>query len=370
MSNVLSQLLNKVVGINEMTRLQVIQAASGGRVDQALDALADANLSLSRNSAAFGALQIYLLHLAGRYSEANQVLDEMIGLNLSEQLAINNCPTEAEIFARWDPAAEGVSVLCTTYNHERFIDMALASFFSQISSHPFEVIVRDDASTDGTGTLLEKWEQRYPRLLKVIRLSENTYQQGQSPMLAIIPHASYPLMAMCEGDDFWVDSNKLQMQAELLQSNLTWSAITHNHFELDESTGQLKPGRPSKVSGVVPRKDLVHLNTVLWCHTLMIRQSLLSMPHYQLQDGVLGDQVMTSMLGVAGPVYFLGDLFGSVARRNLYSTYTPLKACEKQRMRINTRRFLAPLFEQLNEHKTALRLRVWCEAAEQQAIEG
>lgn len=363
---VLSQLLRHVSGLDETVRLQVQECVGAGQPAQALEVLNAPSVVASHGQPGWGPLRLYLLHLAGCYVQANRVLDEMIGMNLSEQLAIDHCPTEAEIMARWDTSAEGVSILCTSFNHARFIDMALASFFSQVSSHPFEVIVRDDASTDGTGDLLRKWEERYPKLLKVIRLTENTYRQGQSPMLGAMPHATQPLMAMCEGDDFWIDSNKLHQQAELLQKNPTWSAITHNHFELDEGTGRLTPGRTTKIRGVLPKQDLVNVNLVLWGHTLMVRRSLLDMPVYTLQDGVLGDQVMTSMLGAAGEVFFIGDLFGSVARRNLFSTYTPLSAEDKQRRRINTRRFLAPILTRRGERQAAQRLLRWCQVAEQQ----
>ena len=280
--SLVSQLLRNVVGLDEAVRLQVLALVGAGQAAKALDLLDTPLDGVDRSHAGWGALRLYLLHLAGCYDQANRVLDDMIGLNLSEQLVMDNCPSEADIMARWDAAAEGVSILCTTFNHARFIDMALASFFSQVSSHPFEVIVRDDASTDGTSDLLKKWEVRYPKLLKVIRLTENTYQQGQSPMLATIPHATLPLMAMCEGDDFWIDSNKLHQQAELLQKNPTWSAITHNHFELDESSGRLTPGRTTKIRGKLSKQDLVNVNLVLWGHTLMVRRSLLDMPVYRL----------------------------------------------------------------------------------------
>lgn len=365
--SVLSHLMNNVCGLGDDLRLQVQEKVSAGQAERALDLFYKPECAVDRSSKAWGALQLYLLHLAGHYDQANRVLDGMIGLNLSEQLSIQNCPTESDIMGRWERGAEGVSILCTTFNHARFIDMALASFFSQESTHPFEVIVRDDASTDGTGDLLCKWEQRYPRLLKVLRLSENTYQKGQSPMLATIPHATLPLLAMCEGDDFWIDNSKLQLQAQLLQNNPTWSAITHNHFELDEGSGRLSPGRTTKIRGVVSKQDLVNINLVLWGHTLMVRRSLLDMPHYHLQDGVLGDQVMTAVLGAAGPVFFMGDLFGSVARRNLFSTYTPLNASDKQRRRINTRRFLAPILAHRGETQASQRLLRWCQVAEQQA---
>lgn len=185
-------------------------------------------------------------------------------------------------------------------------------------------------------------------------------------MLATLPYATMPLLAMCEGDDFWIDNNKIHLQAELLQEHPSWSAVTHNHFELDESTGKLAPGRSTKIRGMLPKQDLVNVNHVLWCHTLLVRRSLLDMPQYRNQDGVLGDQVMTAVLGAAGGVFFVGDLFGSVARRNLFSTYSPLGESDKQRRRISTRRFLAPVLEQRGERQAARRLLRWCSAAEQQ----
>jgi hypothetical protein len=365
---ILLQLLKNVTQLDEQTCLKIKEHVESASISEALTLLDEKTRNEEKSSKSLGALRLYLLHLNRQYTKANEILDEMIGISLTHQLSQQNCPTEEEIIHRWDNTSEGVSILCTTYNHARFIDMALASFFSQITTHPFEVIVRDDASTDGTGEILKSWQSRYPKILKVISLEKNTYQLGQSPMLATLPYATKPLLAMCEGDDFWIDNNKIHLQAELLEKNPTWSAITHNHFELDESTGKLLPGRTTKIRGLLAKKDLICINTVMWGHTLLVRRSLLQMPSYNLKDGVLGDQVMTAMLGAAGPVYFVGDLFGSVARRNLFSTYTPLNAEDKQRRRINTRRFLAPILSARGEKQAARRLLRWCDIAEQQRL--
>jgi len=363
--SVLAKLLDKIPNIEPATRQRVVQFAKTGEPQHALAALKHTTCDPNAPGE-LGVLQVYLLHQAGEYKQANLVMDQLIGLNISEQLVLENCPDEDSVMARWDPDAEGISVLCTTFNHARFIGMALAGLFSQITRHPFEVIVRDDASSDGTSDILSRWEERYPRLLKVHRLPQNSYQLGTSPMLAAMELASQPLMAMCEGDDFWVDRDKLEQQANALQRNPTWSAVTHNHFELDESNGRLIPGRTIKTRGFLSKQDLVNVNLVLWAHTLMIRRSLLDMPSYSLNDGVLGDQVLTAVLGVAGPIYFIGDLFGSVARRNLFSTYTPLTGADKQRKRIKTRQFLSPILLERGETQAAQRLQRWCKAAEQQ----
>lgn len=363
--SVLSQLLRHVADLPEDVRLQVLDAVRAGHVAQALACLDTPTVGADRTSKAWGALQLYLLHLNGEYVQANRVLDGMIGMNLSEQLTIENCPTQAEIMARWTrPHEEAISIVCTTFNHERFIGMALASFFSQQTTHMFEVVVRDDASTDGTVEIVRRWQQRYPHILRLEALSHNTYSQGVSAGRAALDLTRYPLVAFCEGDDFWVESDKLERQALYLVDNPSWSAVTHNHFELSEAAGQLSVGRPMRARGFLDKQDLLQVNLVLWLHTLLVRKSRFQLPDFNTQAGILGDQVLTAMLGAGGPVFYLGDCVASVARRNLASTYTPLSAHGKQSKRIRTKIFIAEELERIGQARSAARLRAWCERAE------
>ena len=187
-------------------------------------------------------------------------------------------------------------------------------------------------------------------------------------MPAALVMARYPLVAMCEGDDFWIDSQKLHIQAELLESNPSWAAVTHNHFDLNEACGQLLPGRSTKTCGFLSQDDLLNINLVLWVHTLMIRRSLCLLPSYNHLNDILGDQVMTVTLGLSGSVYFKGDLLGSVARRNLASTYTPLHESVKQIKRIKTREFLAQTLQLRGQNRAASRMKRWAQAARQQLL--
>lgn len=312
-----------------------------------------------------GGLLVHWHHQTHAYAKANAVLDAMIGMDLSQQLSLNNCPDEAEIMARWTrPEDEAISVVCVTFNHERFIDMALASFFSQQTSHPFEVLVRDDASTDATVDIVRRWQQRYPHILRLQALPLNTYSQGVPAGRSAIASARYPLVAICEGDDFWVEADKLERQARYLVDNPSWSAVTHNHFELDEALGKLSVGRSFRARGFFNKDDLLQVQLVLWLHTLMVRKSLFELPPFNIQEGILGDQVLTAMLGAGGPVYYMGDFTASVARRNLASTYTPLSETSKQVKRIKTKRFIAQELQALGHAMAARRLQAWCERAE------
>ncbi|MRX79687.1 glycosyltransferase [Enorma shizhengliae] len=72
-----------------------------------------------------------------------------------------------------------VSVYCATYNHVQYIQDALESFVAQKTSFPFEVIVHDDASTDGTSEIIQDYASRYPQIHPVIE-SENQYSKHRS----------------------------------------------------------------------------------------------------------------------------------------------------------------------------------------------
>lgn len=113
-----------------------------------------------------------------------------------------------------------VSVICLTYNHEKFIRNTLEGFIMQKTDFPFEVFVHDDASTDNTAAIIREYAEKYPNIIKPIYQKENQYSKHKG----IVKNYIYPLMkgkyiAWCEGDDFWADSNKLQMQVEILSEN-------------------------------------------------------------------------------------------------------------------------------------------------------
>lgn len=110
-----------------------------------------------------------------------------------------------------------VTVKCMTFNHERFIRQAIDGFLMQETTFPVQILVHDDASTDGTAVIVREYAERYPELIVAVLQNENCYSTGRWPNLARLQLGKY--LAFCEGDDYWIANDKLQRQAEAMESD-------------------------------------------------------------------------------------------------------------------------------------------------------
>lgn len=114
-----------------------------------------------------------------------------------------------------------VSIWCTAYNHEKYILQCLDGFVNQQTNFEFEVIVHDDASTDSTASIIREYERKYPNIIKPIYQTVNQYSQKHINMIKtfFLPKAKGKYIAICEGDDYWIDPLKLQKQVDFMEAN-------------------------------------------------------------------------------------------------------------------------------------------------------
>ena len=98
-----------------------------------------------------------------------------------------------------------VSVACITYNHAPYIRQCLEGFLMQKTNFPIEIIVHDDASTDGTDDIIREYALKYPELFKVILQEENQYSKGVDVLSLVFERSAGKYIAFCEGDDYWTD---------------------------------------------------------------------------------------------------------------------------------------------------------------------
>lgn len=113
-----------------------------------------------------------------------------------------------------------VTIQCLAYNHEPYIRQCLEGFVMQKTNFRFEAIVHDDASTDGTAAIVTEYAEKYPDIIKPIFETENQYSKHDGSLRRIMDeHTHGKYVALCEGDDYWIDSLKLQKQFDGLESH-------------------------------------------------------------------------------------------------------------------------------------------------------
>lgn len=120
-----------------------------------------------------------------------------------------------------------VSICCVTYNHARYIAQTLSGFLAQETSFPFEILVGDDASTDETVKIIEEFKARYPGRITLFRRSSNIGPRRNFAQVTASARGKY--IALCDGDDYWTDACKLQIQVDFLEANPEFTICCHSY---------------------------------------------------------------------------------------------------------------------------------------------
>ena len=153
-----------------------------------------------------------------------------------------------------------VSVYCLAYNHEKYIRDALEGFIKQKTNFQYEVIIHDDASTDNTATIIKEYEKKYPEIIKGIYQKENQYSQGVDIFKEFIyPRIKGKYIAICEGDDCWIDDNKLQIQFDALEQHPECDMCAHRAKWLD-----CKDNKTTKVFPDIQNFEILNTETIIY----------------------------------------------------------------------------------------------------------
>lgn len=133
------------------------------------------------------------------------------------------------------PSAKRVSIIVVTYNHANNIAKCLDSLIEQKTRFPYEILVADDASTDGTSDILKKYAQRYPDIIIPIIQERNI---GPGPNFeSALRCAKSEYLAYCDGDDYWCHPEKLEIAINTLDQHPDCTLFVHNTNMHDLATG-------------------------------------------------------------------------------------------------------------------------------------
>lgn len=163
-----------------------------------------------------------------------------------------------------------VSVIVTTYNHQSYIEECLNGILRQKTNFPFEIILGEDASADGTREICIRYAKKYPDVIRLfLHDRSNVIKIGGKPtgrynLLYGFSKAQGKYIALCEGDDFWTDESKLQKQVDFMEKHSDYALVFHPvkvFYENSEYPIKNYPALSSKASDFTV-KELLHQNFI------------------------------------------------------------------------------------------------------------
>lgn len=229
-----------------------------------------------------------------------------------------------------------ITIYCLAYNHEKYIEKTIQGFIEQKTTYSMQILIHDDASTDNTRNIIQKYAQLYPDLIIPIFQSENQYSKGVNIFKTYIqPKILGKYVACCEGDDYWCNPNKIQMQIDFLEHNTHYSACTHNTERIQED-GESCHSFINKNdtdydidADEVIRKgaELFHVNSMVYRIS-----DRLKMPESFIIPEV-GDYPLMVYMSMLGPIHYISRVM-SVYRINSSGSWTERMKSDRNK-RIN-----------------------------------
>lgn len=137
-----------------------------------------------------------------------------------------------------------VAIYCIVYNHEPYLRDCLEGFVMQKTNFSFVAVVHDDASTDKSADVIREYAEKYPEIILPIYETENLWSKHNGSIDRIvyktIDSIGAKYVAMCEGDDFWIDPYKLQKQVDYMEAHPNCSCCAHNSLCLNTQTSEIR----------------------------------------------------------------------------------------------------------------------------------
>lgn len=210
-----------------------------------------------------------------------------------------------------------ISVIIVTYNHERYISECIQSVIVQWLPEDctMEVLVGDDASTDGTAELAKSFEREHPGIVKVIARPKNL--GATANFSDLIRRARGRFIALCEGDDCWCSENKLAKQLDVLDRHPEYSACTHDCRIIDENSEVTLNENPSWVTTkpVFTQDDVDGYTMPGHTSTLFLR----NIPQFREErylnvitlDPLISDRAVGMLFASFGGIYHIPETMSS-----------------------------------------------------------
>ena len=212
-----------------------------------------------------------------------------------------------------------VSVICVTYNHEKYIRQAIDSILMQETNFPFEILIGEDCSTDGTREILKEYEVKYPGRFHIYYRNQNLGATLNEYELFMDAKGKY--IAALELDDIWTDYHKLQKQYEFLEKHSEYIGVSHNFDIIDKFGNIIEDNDNKQIKGFFNQpftlKDFLQKGFIFQTGTHFYRNFFKDGQDYTIlykADPLIRDKTILSILLSRGNFYILPDKMSSYRR--------------------------------------------------------
>lgn len=190
-----------------------------------------------------------------------------------------------------------VSVAMITYNHERYVRQAIESIINQKTIYRIELIIGEDCSSDETLAICKEYEQKCPQIVKL--LPSNVNLGVTSNLIRTLQACTGEYIALCEGDDYWGDSLKVQKQVDFLSANRDFVASYHQMRVVDEYGNVIRDSKNSFLHNHDLTPEEMISGRVMSLASLCFRNVISSYPE-EFSKSPTGDNFLSSLLGTYG----------------------------------------------------------------------
>lgn len=262
--------------------------------------------------------------------------------------------SECEITKNWKSKDSQplVSILCHCFNHEEYLEDALNGFLMQKTDFPWEVLLHDDASTDKSIEIIQRYVSLYPRIIKPIFQKENQYSKGLKPSFFTTKVAQGKFFAFCEGDDYWLDENKLQIQADFLNENPSYSVCGHDAFTVENEQVVKLSKLPERLKKDV-NGELLAKGWFVLTLTAMFRRDYDIFPEEQRKT-LNGDTFMFSRLGKVGKYKFMKELLPGAYRVHSGGIWSLVDRRQKTAHSLNSMYWISQYYKRIGDDKLSV----------------
>jgi glycosyltransferase involved in cell wall biosynthesis len=205
-----------------------------------------------------------------------------------------------------------VAVSMITFNHEQFIANAIESVLMQETNFPFKLFITDDHSIDSTASICLDYAKRYPEKIFFEKLEHNKGSMGNWLYnLNLCVKSDSEFIAICEGDDFWTDSSKLQKQVNFLKNKKDFSLVCHKAIHINVLTNE-KSYNPKQIKGNIKLSSIILKGGgLITTNSIMFRSKNFKHPPAWLINSPVGDLPLVLLNAHIGKVFLIDKIMSA-----------------------------------------------------------